>query len=520
MKKIIISLVMILTLMFNIVSVNAAAMQNEYPESKHNYGNDLYEEWFYSYDGEADCLFVTFSQDTYFGPGGKDYFDREASTYSCDYIVISSDADDFAKTYFADELAGQTILVPGSEFWITLSTDSSKEYYGFKITDISTQGSLGDYVCVTYKIDDSNQKKHFAELEEDGSLQISGDFKNRIYNDKAIIGWKDGNGHEYIYKNGIQIGNVSNFYIYIDLEYTNVFELKPGDEIVLTPIYTSVSITPDETFSFYNDKYVFNKGYKMTNAHTKQLRKSYKSATKNTEFGFLGYSLGLLLPGIYQIIPWHGSCCGFPIAALMQHYGMIDLCSEQNVSSVSSIKPTDNIKSTLNYYNAVTPAAIVCSNKAPKSETDVYKAQIKNLFETVSSGKPVVCFINCDYVDGISYKSTSDIISGILSKSIFRIRKTFAETHCILLTGAYTDGNGNRIFIGYDENNPSYCNGEPQIYRVNGDFKDIVEADSFGRSLGSIAWFDDVSFMESFKADGETDSSAWYSYFCENREKL
>lgn len=519
MKKALISMVIIIILVMNVIPIGAVSLQNDYPESEHNYSNNFYNHWTYSHKEKTDCLFVTFSQDTYFGPGSKDMFDELKYDFNCDYLIISSGEESFEEIYFSDELAGKTIFIPGSKFTITLSTDSSGDYYGFKITDISTQGDIGNYASVTYKIDENNQEKHFYKLTDEGAFPISSDLKNHIFNDKAIIGWKDGNGHEYIYKNS---RNVDNFpYYYYSPEYTNAFELKPGDEIVLSPICTPVSITPDETFRICNDYSTFRNGYKMTDAHAKQLRKCYLSATWKNQFGILGVPLGLLLPGIYQKVSWAGSCCGFPIATLMQHYGMIDLRSEQEVSSVSDIKPTENITSAINFYNAVTPAAIVCSNKAPEPGTDEYKSQIKNLFETVSGGKPAVCFINCGYIDGVSYKNVFSIMTGVLSKGIRYMITAFARTHCILLTGAYTDGDGNRIFIGYDENKASYCYGKPQIYKVSGDFENVMKTEVYGNSsLGSIAWFSDVSFLESFKADGETDSSAWYSYYCENKDTL
>ncbi len=523
MKKIFISATMIIIMLFNIISVSAASGKNAYPESQHNYSGNFYGEWYYTHEDDADCLFVTFSEDTYFGPGGENYSDEDWYEYGCDYLIIYDEYEE--KTYYADELAGKTVVVSGSSFGITFSTNGSGNYYGFKITDISTQGNLGEYVSVTYEIDENNIQTQICTLTDDGSFPVLDELKNRIFNDKAIIGWKDDKGHEYIYNNNsTEVEDEDGFYYteYAE-QYTNVFELKPGDSVVLTPVYTSVSIKPEETFFFDNSGFFFEDGYKMTDAHAKQMRKCYQSATWKNSFGIIGVPLGALLPPIYQNVSWSGSCCGFPIAILMQHYGMIDLLNGQGAHHLSTVTPTEEIISALNFYNAVTPAAIICSHKAKTPGTDEYKSQIKNLYETVKGGKPVICFIHCGYIKNMSFNSVfgmmAGLIKGAITNGIASTIRSFANTHCILLTGAYTDGAGNRVFIGYDENDASYAHGRPQIYTVKGDFEDITPTRSLS-SLGSIAWFDDVSFLESFKADGETDPSAWYSYYKANKDTL
>lgn len=515
MKKVLISITMIITILLNTMPAFAVSEQSDYPESPHNYSSNSMDEWNYSYSADADYLCVTFSQDTYFGPGGEDYYDEENGEYLCDYLIIASDMNySDEKLYFADELAGKTILIPNNNFSILLVTDGSKNYYGFKITDISNQGEFGDSVFVKYMADGKVVERDFYTLDEDGGFPISADLKNRIIGDKSIIGWQDSNGHKYLYKYRMM------YFIYDSerTEYTNAFDVKPGDELVLTPIYTPVSITPEETFSFENSKINFRRGYDMTSVHAKQLKNCYKSATKNNEFKVLGAVIGFLVKTIYQIFPWGGSCCGFPIAILMQHYGMIDLLSENDASTVRALAPDKNVTSALNFYNAVTPAAVACANKA-QSGTEEYKTQVKKLFETVSAGNPAVCFIHCGYVNDISYESPHSIVKGILSQGIRKIKDSFVSTHCILLTGAYIDGDGNHIFIGYDENDASYCYGEPQIYRVLGDYESVFKINSYDNGpLGSIAWFDDAGFLKSFKADGETDPSAWYSYYCAKKD--
>ena len=175
------------------------------------------------------------------------------------------------------------------------------------------------------------------------------------------------------------------------------------------------------------------------------------------------------------------------------------LCAEQNVSDVKSIMPTEEITSALNFYLAVTPAAVACANKAYWTWTKTYDAQIDKLFAEVSSGKPAVCFFQHDI-------------------------PSLIPMHGILLTGAYTDGDGNRWFLGYDNLSTSYCNGKPQVYAANYGHNVYYgsDDDDFVHFIcnSNFAWLSDPSCLASFKADGDTDPTAWYAYYRAHREAL
>lgn len=522
MKKSIFSAVLALVMMISIIPAGAIDAVDGYPESPHNYSNNFSAWWTYVHPEETDRLYVTFSEDTYFGP--KDEYlesdvDSEDDPYydydDCygDYLEIIA-CDYYAEDFYEDDLAGKTICIPGNEFTIVMSTNGVGRYYGFKITDISTEGSdRAGLTAVTYHLSDDRSEKDIFRAEDSGELRISGEYRNMILFNKAIIGWKDEAGNEFYY-------NSCAARRYGD-EYTDVFTPDSEGRLSLYPIFTPLSITTDEVFSFNNGYSSFENGYEMTDAHAKRLRKSYISSTWFTPLGFLGVPLGLILPGIYQKWDWGGSCCGFPPAILMQHYGLIDLTAEQGVDTVAELEPTENLTSALNFYNAAAPAGVLCANKASVPGSEDYKAQVKKLYETVESGKPVICYINCGYLKNLTAKGVLGLFGQLFKDGISETIETLANTHCILLTGAYTDSQGNLTFIGYDENEASYNQGEPQIYVVKGDYEDVVEVSYYGikysHSLGAFAWLDDVSCYNSFKADGDIDPTAWYSYYLSHK---
>ena len=102
-----------------------------YPESKHNYENNLRNNYAFQYPG-AVKLEITFSEKTM---TEKDY----------DMIYLYDMSDKRIAGYSGAELAGKTVTVDGSAFRIRFSTDHSKTYYGFSIDSIKALVSLNSY---------------------------------------------------------------------------------------------------------------------------------------------------------------------------------------------------------------------------------------------------------------------------------------------------------------------------------------------------------------------------------------
>jgi len=94
-----------------------------YPESAHPYDNNVEETWEFIYPVLADSLEITFSSQTYVEEGW-------------DFLYIFDGEGNQIGKYTGDELAGQTIQVPGNTFSVRLTSDRVETGYGFLIDAI------------------------------------------------------------------------------------------------------------------------------------------------------------------------------------------------------------------------------------------------------------------------------------------------------------------------------------------------------------------------------------------------
>ena len=97
-----------------------------YPEyvlqSEHPYQSNMDKVYTYTYDGEADSLMITFSDNT-------------EVERSYDYIYII-DENGNEMQYTGTMLSGAVITVPGDSFSIRLTSDGSSQKFGFAITEV------------------------------------------------------------------------------------------------------------------------------------------------------------------------------------------------------------------------------------------------------------------------------------------------------------------------------------------------------------------------------------------------
>lgn len=97
-----------------------------YPEyvlqSEHPYQRSMNKVYTYTYDGEADSLMITFSDNT-------------EVERSYDYIYII-DENGNETQYTGTMLSGSVITVPGDSFSIRLTSDGSAQKFGFAITEV------------------------------------------------------------------------------------------------------------------------------------------------------------------------------------------------------------------------------------------------------------------------------------------------------------------------------------------------------------------------------------------------
>ena len=96
----------------------------EYPESNHNYEDNLNEWYIYTTQEDANYIEVKFSENTYI----ENVFDA---------IKIYDQEDKLIGNYSGAELAGQTLTIKGNTIKINLITDAGGNEYGFKIDSIN-----------------------------------------------------------------------------------------------------------------------------------------------------------------------------------------------------------------------------------------------------------------------------------------------------------------------------------------------------------------------------------------------
>ena len=102
---------------------NALIPAEEYPESTHNYENNLNKMYVYTTQEDAKCVQVKFSKNTRV----EDVFDS---------ISIYDQNDKLFGKYLGSELSGKVVTINGNTIKIKLVTDGEGSEYGFKLDSI------------------------------------------------------------------------------------------------------------------------------------------------------------------------------------------------------------------------------------------------------------------------------------------------------------------------------------------------------------------------------------------------
>lgn len=121
-----------------------------FPESEHNYANNMDETWEYTLEGAENGIYVTFDEQTQTESGW-------------DYIYVYDSADNEIGKYSGTELAGVTLYVPTATVKIRLTSDKSSTYYGFKVENITASGETID-LGIVGSVDDIAPVKVGEEL--------------------------------------------------------------------------------------------------------------------------------------------------------------------------------------------------------------------------------------------------------------------------------------------------------------------------------------------------------------------
>ena len=509
MKKtisLIISSVLLLTAL--VLPVRAG---DAYPESEHNYKTDVRETWEYTYPEAVAGLYVTFDERTFFNDEewvrysltdeDLEELDEERLQFfiengflyqDADYLIIyyidETGREIYYNAYTSSDLAGVTLYIPGRSFRLELYSGAIGTGWGFAVTDVT--GVIPDGLALAnYHVED---RDYPVAVPVGEPITLDVNFMHRQYGDRMLIGWSTEDGGSWNYRAGDWDH---------PLTETDIIA-RDGEVYDFYPVYCPIGLRSEEVYSFTNGDGAFEGGYYYKNGHYYRNVGNWIATYGLTPFMPAAAAGTVFFTVYWPTFEYHGSCCGFPVTELLQHYGKIDLLSTQGVSSLSELEPTDEPISTINVYNNNCVPCHLVNNVAIEPGSEAYTEQLKKLYATVEKGTPVYF----EYYPGGNEHPLNILAT---SKSIGEIDERFDDAHGILITGAYTDVDGRHVLISCDCNSTSYSQGRCDILTIDPDFTEIT----YGFVLNGFSWNDDVSQFDSFRLEGVSNPFAWHIAF-------
>ncbi|MBQ3007865.1 MAG: hypothetical protein IJD78_09940 [Clostridia bacterium] len=443
-----------------------------YPESEHDYPHDFYHRWIYTHPTEAEGLFVTFSEETsldeeyrYLEENGIQYV-----TYDEIYFFsrVYNPWDDFV-SYRGNELSGKTVYIPGNQFELTMNTDSEGTAYGFSIDRISVEPPENE-TLIRYHVNDTEKVDYYGCF-GDGEAVIA----NANINGEsgyAFSGWST------------EPGGKAGYVAYDTLEAGKIHDLYA--------VWTKLLIEPEDTFNFSNGSVGYippaDDNYYMTDEHFDMM---IGNLFKNFGLGPIPGPIVAAVLSTYPSWSFRGSCYGMSASVFLNYHGIDEFLKVKGAEHLSEIRPDGEVVSMVNYYQAQAASSYLCENLAPFPGTAVYSEQLKNMYETVKDGNPVL----------FSYYSGKYLIE---------------SGHTVVLTGAFEDAGGNKFIVAYDSNN-DYCSGQCHYYRISPDFTSISDSGfspiDGGYQIKGFNWTADYEQFTSFDINGEGNPLVWYKIF-------
>ncbi len=501
------SILLAIVTVFSFTPMLAGAADSLYPESEHHYQNNFVKEWYYEHPEKVEGLYVTFSDKTSFDDypyyvikGDGTVFDYERYPFgpavwqpdyisepkNGDYLSIYTDPSekDSPDCYTGSDLAGKTIYIEGSHFYITLETDEYITAYGFKIDRIADTPPE-DVAVITYNICEICGNKAVLIYGEDEEIYTQ-NFSFAWHKtddcpgaDKAFIGWVNEEGELLPDYEPLDFASAEfkAEYIPLLLGRSEVFGFRND--------YESFDIDP-------NGKYFMNKEDKRM-----AIRNLFKAFPA---FVSLPLTVGFLSLSNTE---WIGSCYGMSTAVFLQHYGVIDLLDGTEATCVRDLTATPDLVSTINYYQCNSYIKNIGENLAfspvegGSEEAKIeYSKQLKNMFESVENGNIVM------------FGYYTDILA-------------MTGGHSVLLTGAYTASDGTHVLIAYDNNYAADYNGNYSTTRFYID-PDFTEMNDGLEPIDVFSWTDDYNHFKVLNKDGNSDydKSEMNRYFFEKTMQL
>ena len=502
------SLLLCAALCFGLLVFPAAA-EDALPESPHPYENNCEQTWEYTYPGDENGFFMTFSEDTSLEPQALIFLDENGETVilSLDEVIDmellleedpeSEEAEriaayldslesqgfkvgdrveiyteeEFIGFYSGDELSGRTVYVPGRTVTIALYSDDSGTDYGFKVESVSATPPEGVLTVSCYLDGDAPCA---VECFREGDETYIPSVRGLIRDDKVCVGWSDVPG-----------GPVA----YDEYEFFTVTE-----NLSLYAVETDLLLLPEEVFSFgnYDDPFLVNsvtltlEGMEMPAIGNYYLRLNERLALLRNFGKTLGITpLGLIAMRNAMLYPatlWIGSDVGMSLAAALQHCGKADLLSvQEGAENVRDLEGTPELISLINYYQAQDTVVADALTGAYLPGSAWYRLQLQKVYETVAGG---------------------DIV-------LFQWSADGLTNHTVLLTAAFDDVQGNHVLLAYDPDSYSYAEGYVySFFTISPDYSSIASNYS---EIRTFAWCGDFSGFEAFRPDGSGSAASWYA---------
>lgn len=228
------------------------ATSSTYPESEHNYADNM-DEW-YSYqcdDENIKSLTIKFSDESYLESGW-------------DYVYVCDANKRVIGEYTDNDISGAEISLKGNSFWIYMTSDGSGNYYGFKIESVTPSyedfvipteeiyvyttdgmdyiyGEIGDVVPLTYEIYPLNSTADFYWESSDENIATVADGQLRIKGFGPVC-------ISLISSDGVRGEIYLSIYLQAFINADSI-RLEPGDSFKLNTITPSGSVESDYWFS-------------------------------------------------------------------------------------------------------------------------------------------------------------------------------------------------------------------------------------------------------------------------------
>lgn len=171
----------------NITSVKKDSAEDvrQYPASAHPYAYNSDDTASYTYpDENVKALKVTFSN-------------KCMTEQNYDIITVRNADGSLAGKYSGDELAGRTVIVDGNSFSVNITSDRSKQFYGYAVTEVTpVTDDAGTYPESPHPYTNRASDTYHYESKNENAKALRVKFSNDTYTEKDydIISVYDANG--------------------------------------------------------------------------------------------------------------------------------------------------------------------------------------------------------------------------------------------------------------------------------------------------------------------------------------